>query len=111
MNDGLSAPNNPGEARVKYVVEKYYVVDYLDLEKEIEATYGRNFNVTADLECANDTTHSFVVKRKPLSKWDEKELRRFVNGENPSYILHTLMQDLVNREAIPAGNWLVEVYW
>lgn len=111
MNDGLSAPNNPGEARVKYKVEKYYAVDYGELEKEIKTTYGREFSVPADLECANDTIHRFVVKRKPLSKWDKEELRRFVDGENPSYLLYTLMQDLVNREAIPAGNWLVEVCW
>lgn len=64
-------------------------------------------------EAANDTEYYFEVKEKEeIDKSDKPDLEEiFKTNEVPIYDLHVLLQDMVNKDILPPGNYLVRVSW
>ena len=97
---------------MKYETVTMYEVAYNELEKAIMETYGRQFNVVADLEESNDSAHRVCVdKAEELDIYDRKRLEDWKATGNVSYMTHIIMQDMVNNGVIPAGDWLIMMSW
>ena len=104
-------------------------VDYHDLDKLIKRVYGifetsiaysvgggilgfRDFTVVGMEEWTNDSVHEYTVEKKPLDKWDKRDLAEFM--DNPfvaSYALNVLLQDLCNNGYIGPGTYIISVSW
>lgn len=99
---------------LKYRTESYYYVDYDEFDKFVKEIYGvQQFEVAADLESGNDTSHTFNgIKKKPLSQWDAKKIEDFKTKDGAvSYTTRTLLEDLCNNGHIPEGNYIIRVSW
>lgn len=91
-----------------------HYVNYNDFEKFVQSTYNvENYEFASSEECSNDTAHtSSNVVKKPLDKWTQGDLDKFINENgNRQYMMHTLLQDMVNRDLIPEGNYVINVSW
>jgi len=65
------------------------------------------------LECTNDSNLSFFAsckeELKPYQKNNIEDALRF--GSCPEYKLCDILQDLVNKDLIPVGEYLIRVSW
>ena len=88
-----------------------FKIDYKDFDRFIKEEYGQPFEFAADVESGNDVWYSWDIKKRPLSIWELGEVEKFKSGRNPGYMAITLLQDLVNRDRIPEGRYLIQVSW
>ena len=51
------------------------------------------------------------VKKEPLSDWELKNLKNLKNGDFYYCIWQTLLQDMVNNDVAPEGDYVIKVYW
>lgn len=88
-------------------------VDYQELNSFISDHYDQPFDFVADQECYNDTAHNVTVKKdQNKSEYNKNQLAAFKAGEpTTSYMAGTLMDDLCDQDLIPAGGYLISVYW
>ncbi len=90
-------------------------VSYREIEKLINEHYGRGgkhaFNVVADQEWGNYEEHEVSVGKEELDEYDAEQLTKFKAGNNPKYVLETLLQDLCNEGKLEPGDYLIKIYW
>ena len=96
---------------MKLVTEPYYNLDCYEFNDLVKKTYGHQYDFIADMECGNDTSHTFKMKKEPLFDFDKDDLAEFIKTGRYSYLYHTIFQDLVNRDILPEGNYIIEVCW
>ncbi len=91
--------------------ETKYFVDYHHLDRLIQNVYGVDFEFCADQESSNDISHSFSIKKEEFSEWELKDIKNFAETGKYSFLSHTILTDLCNRDILPAGDYIVEVCW
>lgn len=98
----------PLKSRKKTVIE----VEYGDLERFVKETYKqKEYSFVAAQECGNDSSHSFSIEKELLDEYDQKKLDAFTKTGKYGFINHTVLQDLVNRDLIEPGNYVIRVSW
>lgn len=89
-----------------------FEVDYGDFERFVKETYGQDYSFVASEECGNDSVHNFnVTEKEALDEYDQKRLATFKELGSYSFFNRTILQDLVNRDLIEPGNYLISVCW
>lgn len=91
-----------------YIIKE---VEYRDFDDFIEEVYGHKFNFVADQECSNDSEHTFEVVKAELDEYDEEELENFKFHAKYERLTYILLTDLVNRDLIVPGMYLISVSW
>lgn len=89
-------------------------VDCYDFQEFVCEVYGvTGFNFAASEESGNDTSHEFTARAKSdWASYDEDDLAEFKSSNGTrNFVTHLLMDDLVRRELIPTGNYVVRVSW
>lgn len=75
---------------------------------------GNAYGMKSELqlcEASNDAEYYFeVTEKKEID--DPDNLEEILKTEEvPIYDLHILLQDMVNKDMLPAGNYLIRVSW
>lgn len=107
---------------LKYKEVTHYVVDYHDFEAWVEANFGQTFEFAPAEECGNDTDHSYHVtgthfdletktQVPGMDEYDRKRVTEFEEGGSAMYLSSALLEAGVERELIPAGQYLIRVSW
>lgn len=96
---------------MRYETKTLHIVDYRYLEEKIREVYGKKYDIPRDEECGNDCSLQMGGKKEPLLKYDSNRIETFRNTGRCRYLLRTLVQDMINNDHIPEGDWLVEVSW
>lgn len=94
--------------------EEAISVDYYAVEKLIQEQYGiKDYSFLADQESSNDTTHTFDLRSVDAEpdEWDTEQIQEFKDGNHPSFVTRTLLEDLVRREILDPGLYHVGVSW
>lgn len=88
-------------------------VDYSDFEKAVKYYYGvDDYSFPADAETGNDTSvATSYYKKYPLGSFEQEELNEFKATGEYNMIYSVLLQDMVNNDIIPEGEYLIEVSW
>lgn len=94
-----------------FTVETVYRGDWHAFERLVKRHYGQDFDFVADEECGNDSDHRFHMPKYPLDKWEAERLAEFKATGRGTFLSRTLLQDLVNRDVIPEGTYLIQVSW
>lgn len=96
----------------KFTKVSYWELDYYDFNTIVQEVYGvADYEFASDIECYNDSEHSYSTD---LTYWDsleEDNLKDFIQGEKYYNIAGTLIKDLARKELIPKGNILINVSW
>ena len=95
------------KTEIKTIIE----LDAFDLEKFINKIYEIDFELFASEEWANDTSYTFRVRKEPLGKYDIEKLSKVMNGKFEHCMIRTFLQDLVNKDHISEGEYLIKVSW
>jgi hypothetical protein len=90
---------------------EYYEMSYRELEELVKKTYGQYYSFVADIECNNDSEHSFDVDNTELLLDEKASLEDFITTGNYFYIINTLLNDMSLKGIIPYGNYLITVCW
>src|SRR5688572_27802165 len=99
------------EIELKVTKKEYFEVDSYDFEELIRNVYKQeDYSFVADIECGNDSQHSFVVE-KNIDEYHEGKLWEFKVGGKQGYIAGTLLNDLARKGIIEEGNYLINVCW
>lgn len=88
-------------------------VDYNDFEQAVKDYYGvDDYSFPADVECGNDVaiTTGDIVKT-PLDEYEQEDLDDFRTTGEYCCIYQTLLQDMVNNDVAPEGDYVIEVSW
>lgn len=94
----------------KFEEKTFYIIDYHDFERIVKEVYEQEYEVVADMEWNNDSEYSFSTE-SAMPKYDEKDIKEFMETGESSYLAGTLIVDLAKRGLIPQGNILISVYW
>jgi hypothetical protein len=98
-------------ATLKATTVTRFEVDCYDFDDFVKEIYGQEYEFVPDIECGNDSQHSFTAKKSVLNKWDLEKLNKFSKTGEYSYLAHALFTDLVNRDILPEGDYLIRVSW
>lgn len=96
---------------MKIITKQVHQVDAFDLEEAIQEEYGQPFEILADLEASNDTAKKISFTKSPLSIGKAKDVAVFRVSGRGNWLTYTLMQDMVNRELLPEGEYVIEISW
>jgi len=89
-------------------VTSYYLSDR-DFMNGTKAVYGKAIEL---LESPNDTTHECSDIVGQLSSYQEKELETAIDdGDIQCWNASVVLNDLVRRGVLPAGNYFIRVSW
>lgn len=89
-------------------------IEYYEFEQIVKRVYGATkYSFVATEECGNDSDHSFDVSNKEaLDEWEMKSIAEFIEKKGlKTYVNYTLFKDLVNRDELEPGQYLVTVCW
>ena len=88
-------------------------VEYSDMERFVSETYGKRYSFVASEECGNDSSHSYAVRKKEaLDEWDQRDLKLFIERPDSECLrARLLLQDMVNKDLIPTGDYVIRVSW
>lgn len=93
------------------VKKTVFSMEYRELEQLIEKTYGHMFEYVADVECGNDCAQTYTLQKEPLGDYELARVTEFKSTGRGQWIVYALMQDMVNKEVLEAGDYVVEVSW
>lgn len=100
---------------MKFSKETYYTCNYGDLEQLIIDTYGlKNFSIPASMESNNDSDIDLGnITDKELDSYDIEAFNTWLTSKEEVLMwrVDLIMNDLVRKGLLPAGNWLVSVSW
>lgn len=97
---------------LKMTTQTTHTVDSDDLARFASELYGHQVELIASEEWSNYECHDFDVEIGPMDEDDAAELEDFkANGVQGMGITQLILQDLVNEKVIPAGNYIVKVFW
>ena len=97
--------------------ETYYILDSKELDQLIQQHFKKpDFNCVVAYEWFNDSEHTGIVLVSNLENDElaQKDLQKFIqNPDTPDYPVHWsfLLAELVRRNEVPEGNYLIEVCW
>jgi len=86
--------------------EVYYTMDAFDLNELVEKEFGTPWDFVAAEECSNDTAHVIHPDLDGLGEdgTEDAEGMRYASARN-------IVGELVKREVLPSGKYLIEVCW
>lgn len=89
-------------------------VDMYELENLIREEYNNPlYSIVAAEELKNYTKQTYDIDfGEEIDEYELEEIEKFKSGNGiQQHITFALMQDMVNRKVIPAGEYLVDVSW
>jgi hypothetical protein len=102
-------PINPLLENFRLRTKTSYYLSARDFETGTQAVYGKRIEL---LESPNDTTHEYTGIGGSLSSWEEKELDTAVeDGDIQCWNAGVVLNDLVRRGVLPAGDYFIRVSW
>lgn|SRR5574337_80587 len=87
-----------------------FEVNHNDLDAFILSVYGQNFESAASEDWNKYSHHLIPVFKEKLTEYRMKQLENFKKDGSGHYVLRFLLGDLVNRELIPEGDYLISVF-
>jgi hypothetical protein len=100
---------NPLLEKFRLRTKTSYYLSGSDFEAGTHAVYGKRIEL---LESPNDTTHEYSGIDGTLSSWEEKELDTAVeDGDIQCWNAAVVLNDLVRRGVLPAGDYFIRVSW
>lgn len=99
----------------------YNVYDWNEFEDLVLQHFGQPYSFVVDMECGNDSEHKTYAaletepvpgsNKAKLAEYEKQDIERFKTTGRGSYLYGRLVQDMVNRQLIPPGHYLVTVCW
>ena len=93
---------------IKHTVKSTSFVDYEDLERLIQDTYGfAEFSIPCNEECGNCTSITGTASPNDLSDYDREE----IENKKQMYNTRIYINDLAGKGLFPLGSYSIEVSW
>lgn len=99
------------QASAKVSTETVHLIDAQAIEEIVEAVYGQQFEITADLELRANNEHRRYNIEKFENVAQDKRITRFMEDGGVGGLTQPLLQDLVNQGYLPAGKFIVDLGW
>lgn len=96
-------------------IKAFIEMDYNELEKLITKYLDlpECYEVVACEEWNNDSSYAFNIKKEPIKyAWEVDDLIKIKNTKIvPNFRTRLIMQDMVNNDILPEGEYLINVSW
>lgn len=92
----------------------YIEMDDREFDTIVKKAYGlTDYSFGETEECGNDSQHSFSVsKKEPLGDYRRQTIKDIENTKYvPLYCNSDIFQDLVNKDILEPGEYLIKVSW
>ena len=87
-------------------------LDYYELDQVVARVYGHEWSFVADWEANNEACYLYEgIDGSSLHPYDQDKLEEFKADGSGIYLTRSLLNDLVTRGEIPAGDYLIVVSW
>lgn len=97
---------------LEYKEKTIFEVEYSHLEEIAKKIYKQDICLVSSQEWDNYSLHSLIVKKGDwYEEWKEVFDKWEKTGKQSYGIFYGLMQDLCNKELIPEGEYIIDVYW
>ena len=91
-----------------------YHLDYGKLEELVEQYYNFKHDYVADEETSNGEYKLYQdVNGKSFGIWEQEEFEVWLErkGEGEGFKAEALLNDMVKKEILPAGNYIISTCW
>lgn len=95
----------------------YYELEYHEVDTLIQREFNRpDYEIVAEEEWRNDTTHTATVKLEWFNKYDRQDVEYFISGKPRPYKgwhchWSKLFCWLAEQGKVPEGDYLIRVSW
>jgi hypothetical protein len=96
------------EIQDKVKTTTYHELDDDSFERLVKLVYEKKYEFVADIECGNDSSHTFNVDGKA---YDTNGVEKFKTTGHYSYLAGDLLNDLAAQDILPKGEWIIGVSW
>ena len=104
-----NAPEQSGLPAFKLDTKVIHYLSARNFEAGTEAVYGNAIEI---IDTPNDTTHEFSDAGEEPVLWSQEKLAQAIkHGHIESAYLGIVLYDLINRGALPAGDYFIRVSW
>lgn len=101
-----------GEAMSLVTQKVVNEMDYNDFDRIVQEVYGKPYAFVAEEEVGNYQAKTYSnIKKEELDEYDSNQLETFKNTGKCCYIASVLLQDLVNNDYLPEGDFVIEISW
>ena len=93
--------------------EMYNVLTDVEFDQIVNDHYNPiiNFESTVTDGYKNNSDHTFEIEKDELSDYDTDKLNKVISGQPVHLMVGIILQDLINKDVLPEGRYLIEVYW
>ena len=99
---------------VKLKKFEVWFMDYEDFEKLVQLHYRFKYDYVADEE-TNNGEYKFYqdVNGTTFGIWEQEDFDSFLErkGEGEGFKAEALLNDMVKKEILPIGNYLIQTFW
>lgn len=96
--------------KLKTKVKRIFEVDYSDFDEFVRAIYGGNFEFVADHEANNYSSYEFSCPNVHTD-FGGKEEASIREGKYNDVSVHAIFNTLHKDGHIPAGDYIISVFW
>lgn len=101
-----------GEAMSLVTQKVINELDYNDFDRIVQEVYDKPYEIVADEEAGNYQAKTYGdVKKEELDEFDVEQLEKFKNTGKYYYLSRIILQDLVNNDYLPEGDFVIEIFW
>jgi hypothetical protein len=86
-----------------------FKINASEFDDLVKKTYNQDFEFAASEEVSNDSNHLYEVKKNELLF--PEVVQEFRDTGEYCCISRYLLQDMVNNDVLPEGNYLITEYW
>lgn len=97
--------------KLKTQTKTIHYVNYNDFDHLVNEVYGIDYEIIPDMEKSNDSSLTASVKKSQLDTYDQQRLDTFKSGGHVNYMARLLLQDLVNNDYAPEGDYVIDISW
>lgn len=98
--------------KLKLEEQTFKVINLDEMQIAINKIYNIDFSIPCDQECGNDIHLTFTVETgQNTDKYEKAAIKRLLDGKNETYMLGILLNDMCDKDIIPAGNYLIDISW
>jgi hypothetical protein len=100
----------PEEANALIKTKVVHRMDYDDFERIVKEVYGHEFSLVAAEELGNDQSWTASVK-KGDSRFFVAAIQNFKKTGDYQYKAAAILHDLVERDYLPEGDYVIDICW
>lgn len=102
----------PEQTQALVTTKTIHTIDYNDFDRIVSEVYGHEFEIVAAEEAGNYQAKTYTARKGDNEKYKTTHyVEKFKKTGDYMYITSSLLNDLVDNDYLPEGEYAIEISW